>query len=155
MENNESILLGYKEIMEPFFVLLHDKNPDLKMSFHTSFEDFGEEYKEGKFAARAHKQAANPEFILQVSGDFQLPVELYEEKDLLCSSWRNNGYNGGMPADLSEQMRGTLPSDFDVIAIQGNPLDSTNMSTQRLSLYVIGGVAQEIEKDKKSTFGTR
>ena len=60
-----------------------------------------------------------------------------------------------MPADLSEQMRGTLPSDFDVIAIQGNPLDSTNMSTQRLSLYVIGGVAQKIEKDKKSTFGTR
>jgi len=60
-----------------------------------------------------------------------------------------------MPADLNEHMRGTLPSDFDVISIQGNPLDSTNMSTQSLSLYVIGGVAKEIEKDKKFTFGPR
>ena len=152
MENKDNILLSYADIMKSFVILLHEKNPNLKISFHVSFEEFGEEYKKGKFVAGAHTQPASPEFILQVSDNFQLPFESYDELDLLCSSWRNNGYDGGNPADISENWRKSLPSDFDVVAISGNPLDKSGGSCQRLFLYVIGGVAHKRENEKKSSF---
>ena len=127
--SNESVLLSYEKMMKSFLTLMHHKNPNLKMSFHTSFDDFKEEYKEGKFAAQAHKQSGNPEFIVQVNEDFELPFEEYEIKELICTSWRNNGYTGGLPEDVCNKQREELPSDFDVVRISGNPLEKQSLNS--------------------------
>lgn len=145
---------NYEKIMKSFFISLKEKNPDLAMSFHTSFNDFAEEYKEGKFVARADQQVGNPEFILQVNDDFELPFEIYQKKDLTCTSWRNNGYNGGIPDELSESQKENLPVDFDVVRIQGEPLEN-NFNLASMSLYVIGGCAKQMQLEKESGLGSR
>lgn len=143
----------YKKLMKSFFISLKEKNPNLKMSFLTSFDDLPEEYKEGKFVARANKQVGSPEFILQVSEDFDLPFEAYAAKDLTCTSWRNNGFNGGLPDEISESQKNQLPADFDVVIFQGEPQEENSFNAYSMSLYVVGGCAKPVELEKKSSFG--
>ena len=128
-----------------FLLLLYAKNPKLGISLHTSFDDFGEEYKEGKFVAQAHKQSGSPEFILEVDSDFDLPYEEYHKLDLNCTSWRNNGYRGGLPEYMDKQDREAMPDDFDVISISGDPLTKRQISVMPLRFYVVGGCAKRIQ----------
>ena len=139
----------YKAIMVDFVKLLHDKNPNLKIGFATSFDGVEEKYKEGKFVARAHKQAGSPEFVLLVNDDFDLPYELYRDMELRCTSWRNNGFNGGLAPEDANQQREKLPKDFDVVSICGTPL-SGNRNCAQLSLYIVGGCAKAIDKERTS-----
>lgn len=144
---------AYEKLMKSFFISLKEKNPDLQMRFLTSFDNLPEEYRKGKFVARADQQVGNPEFILQVSEDFDLPFEVYEAKTLTCTSWRNNGFNGGLPDEISESQKYQLPADFDVVRFQGEPQAEDSFNTYSMSLYIVGGCAKPVELEKKSSFG--
>lgn len=144
---------AYEKLMNSFIISLKEKNPDLQMSFLTSFDNLPEEYKEGKFVARTDQQVGSPEFILQVSEDFDLPFEVYAAKDLTCTSWRNNGFNGGLPDEISESQKNQLPADFDVVRFQGEPQEENSFNTNSMSLYIVGGCAKPVELEKKSSFG--
>ena len=137
----------YEGIIRSFLPLLREKNPGLAISMHTSFDDFSKVYENGKIVASKYGQQNFPGLIIQVDGDFDLPFEEYDEHELICTSWRNNGY-GGMSDLIDRQYRETLPSDFDVVSIQGCPLEEKPTNVARLDLYVIGGCANKISREK-------
>ena len=153
-DNEKEALVFYYYLIESFIKLLKEENPDIEISFHTSFNDFDEKYVEGKFCARANEQLySKTPFIIQVNGDYKLPFEVYEEKGKECTSWRNNGYTGGMTENMDNDYRERLPLDFDVVRIFGDPLAKENSiesyETKRLSIYTIGGCALKKEETPK------
>lgn len=138
---------SYQKVLYPFLDLLTKENPDLRISFHTSFDVFGEEYKEYDWVAQACTQPLP--IILKVDGDYELPFEQYDSKNLLCTSWRNNGYDCNTRPEQSEQARKEAPEDFDVLNIQGNPLapdkSIESFMTMDIYIYTIGGCAKKKE----------
>ena len=138
---------SYQKVLYPFIDLLTLENPDLKISLHTSFDVFDDEYKEYDWIAQACTQQLP--LILKVNGDYKLPFEQYESKNLLCTSWRNNGYDCNTPLEQSEKARKEAPKDLDVLHIQGNPSapdgSVASFMTMRIYIYTIGGCAKKKE----------
>ena len=136
------------KVLLPFIDLLTLENPDLKISLSNSLDVFGKEYKEYDWVAQACTQQLP--LVLKVNGDYKLPFEQYESKNLLCTSWRNNGYDCNTRPEQSEQARKEAPEDFDVLRVCGNPSapdgSVASFMTMDIYIYTIGGCAKKKEK---------
>ena len=137
MDNINSIMKTHYENVKEFTKLLKEKNPDINISIIDSLDLLSKEYLDGL----CYKNTPEP-IILKVNGDYELPYEKYDEYDLTCTSWRNNGYNGGIPYEENEKMKQQLPLDFDVVKIQGN---FTLTNATQTTIFTVGGVAKPME----------